>query len=182
MKQQVKIYKIKGNPKNPRIVKDYKFKKLVNSIKNFPQMMEKRPLIVDENYMILGGNMRWKACQELKMKEIWIDDAEDWTEEQKNEFIIKDNVGSGEWDWDLLANEYNNEELKDWGLDVWQTDDDIELEDFFNEEEGLLETESNKIILEYTKEDYDIVIAAFNRHNAGKEELVKMLLLSNIKL
>ena len=172
MKQQVKIYKIKGNPKNPRIVKDYNFKKLVNSIKNFPQMMEKRPLIVDENYMILGGNMRWKACQELKMKEIWIDDAEDWTEEQKNEFIIKDNVGSGEWDWDLLANEYSNEELKDWGLDVWQPDEDINLDDFFEEDKSEPAEETNKIVLEYSKEDYEIIIKKFTSLGGSKERVV----------
>ena len=174
MKQQVKIYKIKGNPKNPRIVKDYNFKKLVNSIKNFPQMMEKRPLIVDENYMILGGNMRWKACQELKMKEIWIDDAEDWTEEQKNEFIIKDNVGSGEWDWDLLANEFDNTYLNEWGLDVWETKD-IDLNDFFIDDTGDKE-ETNKIILEYNEKDYNFVIEQFNKKEGSKEDIIYNLL------
>jgi len=174
MKQQVKIYKIKGNPKNPRIVKDYNFKKLVNSIKNFPQMMEKRPLIVDENYMILGGNMRWKACQELKMKEIWIDDAEDWTEEQKNEFIIKDNVGSGEWDWDLLANEFDNTYLNEWGLEVWDTKD-IDLDDFF-EDDTTDKEETNKIILEYNKKDYDFVLEQLNKKEGSKEDIVLNLL------
>ena len=118
MKKQVKISEIKNNTNNPRIIKDDKFKKLVKSIKEFPQMLEKRPIVVDENMMVLGGNMRLKACLEAGLKEVWIDVAEDWTEEQKQEFIVKDNVGFGEWDWDTLANEWDIEMLEDWGLDI----------------------------------------------------------------
>tara|TARA_R110002153_G_scaffold178250_3_gene331394 strand:+ start:1591 stop:2142 length:552 start_codon:yes stop_codon:yes gene_type:complete len=179
---KIKISKIKSNLKNPRLIKDQKFKNLVKSIKEFPEMLKLRPIVVDENNIILGGNMRYKASIEAGLKEIYAIQADNLSEDQKKEFIIKDNVGFGEWDWDILANEFDNKELNEWGLDVWQTDDDIELEDFFNEEIDLEEKDSNKITLEYTKEDYDIVIAAFDRHNAGKEELVKMLLLSNIKL
>jgi hypothetical protein len=120
MKKQVKISEIKNNTNNPRIIKDDKFKKLVKSIKEFPQMLEKRPIVVDETMMVLGGNMRLKACLEAGLKEVWIDVAEGWTEDQKKEFIIKDNVGFGEWDWDTLANEWDIEMLEDWGLDVWQ--------------------------------------------------------------
>jgi DNA modification methylase len=116
--QIVKINSIKTNPKNPRLIKDDKFKKLVKSIQEFPQMLELRPIVVDENNIILGGNMRYKACVEAGLKEIYILKAEDLTELQKDEFIVKDNVGFGEWDWDSLANEWDTEKLQDWGLDL----------------------------------------------------------------
>ena len=116
--QKVKINAIKTNPKNPRLIKDDKFKKLVKSIQEFPQMLELRPIVVDENNIILGGNMRYKACIEAGLKEIYILKAEDLTEQQKDEFIVKDNVGFGEWDWDILANEWDSELLNDWGLFV----------------------------------------------------------------
>ena len=116
--QKVKINAIKTNPKNPRLIKDDKFKKLVKSIKEFPQMLELRPIVVDENNIILGGNMRYKACIEAGLKEIYILKAEDLTEQQKDEFIVKDNVGFGEWDWDVLANEWDTDKLQDWGLDL----------------------------------------------------------------
>jgi len=115
---KVKINSIKTNPKNPRLIKDDKFKKLVNSIKEFPQMLELRPIVVDENNIILGGNMRHKACIEAGLKEVFIVQAKDLTEQQKDEFIVKDNVGFGEWDWDILANEWDTEKLTDWGLDL----------------------------------------------------------------
>jgi DNA modification methylase len=115
---KVKINSIKTNPKNPRLIKDDKFKKLVNSIKEFPQMLELRPIVVDENNIILGGNMRHKACIEAGLKEVYIVQAKDLTELQKDEFIVKDNVGFGEWDWDILANEWDTDKLQDWGLDL----------------------------------------------------------------
>ena len=118
----VKISEVKPNPKNPRIIKDGKFQKLVKSIQEFPDMLNKRPLVVftdvDNKYVVLGGNMRLKALNELKYTEIPIIVADEWTEEQKNEFLIKDNVGFGEWDWDSLANEWEVEKLDDWGLDL----------------------------------------------------------------
>jgi hypothetical protein len=115
---KVKINSIKTNPKNPRLIKDDKFKKLVNSIKEFPQMLELRPIVVDENNIILGGNMRHKACIEAGLKEVYIVQAKDLTEEQKDEFIVKDNVGFGEWDWDILANEWDTDKLENWGLSL----------------------------------------------------------------
>ena len=115
---KVKINSIKTNPKNPRLIKDDKFNKLVNSIKEFPQMLELRPIVVDENNIILGGNMRHKACIEAGLKEVYIVQAKDLTELQKDEFIVKDNVGFGEWDWDILANEWDTEKLQDWGLNL----------------------------------------------------------------
>jgi hypothetical protein len=120
--KSVKITEVKPNPKNPRIIKDDKFRKLVKSIQEFPDMLNKRPLIVftdtDGKYVVLGGNMRLKACKEIGLKEIPIILADEWTEEQKAEFLIKDNVGFGEWDWDQLANEWDAEKLDDWGLDL----------------------------------------------------------------
>jgi len=136
MKQKVKIGDVIPNEKNPRYIRDPKFNKLVASIKEFPQMLEKRPIVVDENMIVLGGNMRLNACKKAGLKEVWIDVAEGWTQEQKNEFIIKDNVGFGEWDWEILANEWDMKELSDWGMDL--------PEDFFDEE--ILEAEEDDYI------------------------------------
>jgi hypothetical protein len=126
MKQQVKISKVKGNPSNPRIIKNDKFKKLVKSIQEFPEMLKLRPIVVDEDMIVLGGNMRLKASKDAGLKEVWIEIAEGLTEEQKKEFIVKDNVGFGEWEWDILANEWDSVQLAEWGLDVWQNEDDVE--------------------------------------------------------
>lgn len=124
------IKNIKPNPNNPRIIKDEKFKKLVKSIDEFPDMLNKRPLVcftdTDGKFVVLGGNMRLKACKELKLKEIPIILADEWTEEQKQEFLVKDNVGFGEWDWDVLANEWDVDQLNDWGLNVPEFSRDID--------------------------------------------------------
>ena len=114
----MKINEIKPNPNNPRIIKDNKFKQLVKSIQDFPQMLELRPIVIDENNIVLGGNMRLKACIEAGLTEVPVKQAKDLTEEQKKEFMVKDNVGFGEWDWDLLANEFDTEEIGEWGLDI----------------------------------------------------------------
>ena len=121
----MKLNKIKPNPDNPRIIRDEKFRKLVKSINDFPEMMSKRPIVVDEDGMILGGNMRWRALQEIygKTGEIpdeWVSTAKGWTEDQKREFIIKDNSSFGEWDWDIMANEWEAQDLSDWGVDFPQ--------------------------------------------------------------
>jgi DNA modification methylase len=120
--QHIKISKLKGNPSNPRVLRDEKFIKLKNSIEAFPDMLQKRPIVAvtdkDGKYMVLGGNMRLKACADLGMKEVPVILADEWTEEQRREFIIKDNVGFGEWDWDQLANEWDAEQLADWGMDL----------------------------------------------------------------
>ena len=118
MVKKINIDKVKRNQENPRFIKDFKFKKLVKSLKEFPEMLEKRPIVVDEDFMVLGGNMRLKACQEAGMNEIYIDQVKGWTDKQKQEFIIKDNASFGEWDWDLLANEWDHNELNDWGVDI----------------------------------------------------------------
>ena len=120
--KEVAISKVKPNPKNPRVIKDDKFRKLVKSIEEFPSMLEKRPLVVtsdiDGKYVVLGGNMRLKAANEVGLKKIHIIEANDWTEEQKAEFLIKDNVSFGEWDWDVITTEWNSDLLNDWGLFV----------------------------------------------------------------
>jgi hypothetical protein len=126
MKKLVNIAKVKENPSNPRFIKDSKFKKLVKSIKAFPEMLEKRPIVVDEDMVVLGGNMRLKACKSAGLFEVWVDIAQGWSQEQKNEFIIKDNVGFGEWDWDILANDWDTTQLTDWGLDVWVPEEEVD--------------------------------------------------------
>ena len=112
------INEIKPNPNNPRIIKDVKFKQLVKSIQDFPQMLELRPIVIDENNMVLGGNMRLKACIEAGLTDVPVIHANNLSEAQKKEFIVKDNVGYGEWEWDALANEWNIEDLDNWGLDI----------------------------------------------------------------
>lgn len=121
----IAISKVRPNSENPRYIKDEKFKKLVQSIKEFPEMMPVRPIVVNKEMVVLGGNMRLKAMQEAGLERVWVE-VVDWSEEKQREFIIKDNVGFGEWDWDELANTWDAEELKDWGMDVPFTDDDIE--------------------------------------------------------
>ena len=116
--QKVKLSEIKRNPDNPRLIKDNKYKKLVTSIIEFPEMLEIRPIVVNDDMVVLGGNMRLKACQEAKLREVPIIKASKLTAEQQREFIVKDNVGFGEWDWDMVANEWEVNELKEWGLDV----------------------------------------------------------------
>ena len=125
----VKTKDIIANENNPRILKDDKFKKLVQSIKDFPEMLEIRPIVVNNEMMILGGNMRLKAIEEIGLKEVPIIKAENLTEQQQREFLIKDNVGFGEWDWDALANDWNPEELNQWGLDVPLLLDGVEPDD-----------------------------------------------------
>ena len=113
-----KISEVKLNPNNPRLIKDDKFKKLVKSIKDFPEMLDIRPIVVNQDMVILGGNMRFKACKEAGLKEVPIIVADNLTEEQQREFLIKDNTSGGEWDFDMLANEWDIEQLDAWGLDI----------------------------------------------------------------
>ena len=146
MTQSRNIAEIKANPKNPRVIKDEKFAKLVQSLKDFPEMLEKRPLVcftdTDGKFVVLGGNMRLKAAKEIGLKELPIVLADDWTEEQKAQFLIKDNVGFGEWNWQELQQDWDVEKLAEWGLDVPQwaagldvnemTDDDVDITEEFD--------------------------------------------------
>jgi DNA modification methylase len=135
-----KVSEVKANPNNPRVIKDDKFKKLVKSIQDFPEMLELRPIVVNTDGIVLGGNMRLKACKEAGLKEVPVIKAEELTEDQQKEFIIKDNVGFGEWDWEDLANNWDAEELTEWGLDL-PTDSFVEMEavedDFEVSEDGI---------------------------------------------
>ena len=188
----VKISAIKANSKNPRVIKDDKFKKLVQSIREFPDMLNKRPLIcftdVDGKYVVLGGNMRLKAAQEIGLKQMPIILADDWTQEQKDEFLIKDNVGFGEWDWDQLANEWDPEKLNEWNVGVWQSDNlsneniyngqnpDLELDKFLN-------SELKRMFFVYDNETYLKVVNWFNelqeKHNLENHSQVILKLIEN---
>ena len=134
--QKVKLSEIKSNPNNPRIIKDDKFHKLVKSIKEFPKMLEIRPIVVNQDMIVLGGNMRLKACKEAGLKEVFIVKADDLTEDEQKQFIIKDNVGFGEWDWEMLANEWEAEELEEWGLDVPTFEEEPSIEDLIGDEKN----------------------------------------------
>lgn len=116
----VPVNTIVKNPNNPRIIKDFKYSKLVDSLRTFPKMQKYRPIIVNDKNVILGGNQRYTAAVEVGMKEVWVQQASDFTEEEQQEFIIKDNVNFGEWDWDILANEWDTQQLNEWGMDLWQ--------------------------------------------------------------
>jgi hypothetical protein len=141
----VKINDIKNNPNNPRVIKDDKYKKLVKSLIEFPEMLNIRPIVVNETMIVLGGNMRLKACKEAGMEEVPIIIAKDLTEEKQREFIVKDNIGYGEWDWDLLANEWDMEKLDDWGLDVI-TKQNWEALDYIDEELPAPEMRKDNVI------------------------------------
>jgi hypothetical protein len=138
--QKVGLSKLQPNADNPRFIKDEKYKKLKQSLIDFPEMLELRPIVVDESFTILGGNMRYRAAKEIGLKEVFITVAEGLTDEQKNEFIIKDNASFGDWDWDILANNWSDIELGDWGVDVWKSEDidmdDIETTDNFSLPDG----------------------------------------------
>jgi 16S rRNA G966 N2-methylase RsmD len=143
MIQNVPINTVKANPNNPRIIKDDKFAKLVKSINEFPQMLNLRPIVVNDDMVVLGGNMRLKACKEAGLKEIPIIKASELTEQQQKEFIVKDNVGYGEWDWNDLANNWDSEQLIDWGLDIPGFDAEVieSEEDDFALPDGGIETD-----------------------------------------
>lgn len=176
--ERINISKIVPNPSNPRIIKDEKFNKLVKSIQDFPQMLELRPIVVDSNMVVLGGNMRLKACIAAGLKEVPIIVADKLTEEQKAEFIIKDNVGFGEWDWDVLANEWETQSLNEWGLDLWMPQDDISLDGFFDEDskEGEKDPDKYRIVLEFTQEEGTLVKEKLLQLASSPEQAIWKLL------
>ncbi len=174
--KRVKVSEIKPNPSNPRLIKDEKFKSLVKSIQDFPEMLDLRPIVVNADMIILGGNMRFKACKEAGLKEVPVTIAKGLTPEQEREFIIKDNVSGGDWDWEMLAQEWNADELEEWGLNVPKFDSNVNLDDFFSEQPEETDEEKHKIILEYTKEDFDAVNVAFKNFSGSKENIVANLL------
>ena len=194
MKQQVKIYKVKGNPKNPRIIKNDKFKTLKHSIKTMPGYMKLRPVIVDEDMMVLGGNMRLKASIDLGKKEIWTDmftqaDCDDMNKiaiEEEREtktyleycdaIIIKDNVSSGEWEWDILAIDWDSVLLNEYGLDVWENEDDVDYSEK-NKEIDIDALDSDMILkLKYTEDEYSLVREQLSKIASTPEQAVWKLL------
>ena len=164
MIEKVKINAIAINPNNPREIKDYKFQKLVKSIKDFPEMLELRPIVVNKHNLILGGNMRYRAAVEAGLDEVYIVKALGYTQAQEDEFIIKDNSSFGEWDWDLLANEWEVKELSDWGLDLPKIyfDEDKEPEidkDIFDHElDTYINAKIKQITLYFNADDYEKAI------------------------
>jgi hypothetical protein len=168
----VKINEIKPNPNNPRLIKDDKFRKLVKSIQEFPEMLDIRPIVVNKDNIILGGNMRYKACKEAGLKEIPIIIADKLTEEQQREFLIKDNTSGGEWDWDMIANEWDTDQLEQWGLDIPIFDKIDEIED--GEEIELTQS----VQLEPPKE-YILIMAEPN--SVDWEEIKEMLQLKMVR-
>ena len=174
----MKLKDIKPNPNNPRVLRDDKFQKLKQSITEFPKMLSLRPMVIDENNVVLGGNMRLRALQELGFNEIdeaWVKRSSDLTEEEKKRFIIADNVAFGEWDWDTLANDWEVVDLEAWGLDIPQFNQDVNLDDFF-EENNEQKEEKFKITLEYTENDYNEVNELFKKYSGSKESIVAELL------
>ncbi len=173
----VPLSSIKPNPNNPRMLRDEKFLKLRKSLEDFPDMINYRAIVAvtdtDGKYMVLGGNMRLRALQDLKVKEVPVMLADHWTEEQRREFIIKDNVGFGEWDWDQLANEWDAGELAEWGLDLPIGQD-------FSDKNQEIDTDGfadeSVIKLTYSLEDYEKVREAFSKIAATPEQAVWKLL------
>jgi len=169
------IKKLKGNPKNPRSIKGEKFKQLVESLRNFPEMLSLRPIITNEEGVVLGGNMRLKAAIEIGMKEVPVAIAKGLSEEKQKEFIIKDNVAFGQWDYDALANEWKMEDVNHWGLDL-PSFSDVDIHDFFRDHVESDVKANDKIILKFPVEQIEHVRAALLDHGKTYEEgLLKLL-------
>jgi hypothetical protein len=155
---KIKLSDIKPNPGNPRVIKDARFASLLRSIQEFPKMLSLRPMVIDAEGYVLGGNMRLRALQELGYKEIpddWVRRADDLTEEERQRFIIADNVGFGDWDWESLANDWDAEDLAAWGLEVpgWHGD-----EQNYSEKNKEIDTDEldglMTISLKYNEDEY----------------------------
>jgi len=180
--QRVKISEIKQNPDNPRVIQDHKFHDLVQSIKNFPQMLDLRPIVVNSDMIVLGGNMRLKACKKAGLKEVPVIIAGELSEEQQREFIIKDNVPFGEWDWNVLAEKWETESLVEWGLDVF-TGDNEELDYSILENEEVdadLEEMTNQvrkaIMIEFSLDDYQTAFDLIKHFREKGQNVGKMLI------
>jgi hypothetical protein len=189
----VSVKEIKSNDSNPRIIKDDKFMKLVRSLQEFPAMLEYRPVIVNQDMVILAGNMRYKAAKYLGYDKIPTIIAKELTEKEQRELIIKDNVGYGEWDWDMLANQWDNEELDSWGLDIpnFESLSEIESKGRMNATlDEKLDTYLNatikQIVLYYEYEEYEEVILNLNKiaekNNLDDNSSVLKFLIENYKL
>jgi len=173
--QLLKTSLINPNPNNPRIVKDYKYKALVKSIKEFPDMLNLRPIVVNKDMVVLGGNMRLRACKEAGLKEVPVIIADQLTEKEQREFTIKDNQGSGEWDWDMIANDWDIAELEDWDLKIpnMNVEDEIITSEYMNNKDlgDMLNNYNNatikQIVLYYDLEEFEYVLRKLDE--IGKE-------------
>lgn len=185
MIKRVNIAAIKPNEENPRFITDAKFKKLVKSLKEFPEMLETRPLVVDEDMVVLGGNMRLKALKSAGLFEVPVHQVIGWTDKQKQEFIIKDNVGFGQWDWDILANEWHGESLKDWGIDLpeFEAEPDYSILDDVDLSEQLDDMQSGvkkAIQIPFENEHYDEAFELVKLFR-DKGHYVGMILIDRLK-
>jgi hypothetical protein len=193
--KKLKINKIKPNPNNPRLIKDHKFKQLVKSIKEFPEMLQIREIVVDEDMIILGGNMRYKACVEAGLKEVDVVIMEGLTPKQKEEFVIKDNANYGIWDWEMLANNFDPAALNDWGLNVWQPSlsaliPEKPIEDTNDEDDASVSSDGEtaeegtggrKIIqIEFKIEDYPVAFELYQEMKAKKID-IGLILINKLK-
>ncbi len=192
----MKLKDIKPNPNNPRVIKDDKFEKLKRRITQSKAFGKLNPIKVDIDMIIIAGNMRYRACQDLKIKEFPVevltmaiyneiiqdrvdnnlDDADATYKDICNEFIIIDNVHAGVWEYDQLANDWDSEQLNEWGLDVWQAPEDVDLDEFFEEDTSEPANPTNKIVLEYSEEEYEKIVAKFDSMDGSKENIVWKLL------
>lgn len=171
----IKLNSLKPDPDNPRVITNKQFQKLCNSIKQFPQMMELNPLVIDKNNVIHAGNMRYKALLHLNYEEIpdaWVIKANRFSEKQLKEFKIKDNISYGEWDFDMLANEYDEDQLNDWALNVFQTN--INMPDDKNQQ-------TKKMILNFTYDQYQIITDKLAFNTNKKEKIIFDLIVEHIK-
>ena len=174
----IKLSKIKPNPSNPRVIRDENFKKLTSSIDKLFKGLYLRPIAITEDNVIIGGNQRYRALQELGYKEIpdeCVVVAKGWTQEEIDRFIIADNSTSGEWDWDELANSWDDALLTEYNITPYKGSD-APIDDFFNEGEDEEKLNSNKIVLEYTDEEFVLVNEAFAKLGGSKEKIVFNLL------
>jgi len=173
----MKLSEIRENPKNPRLIKDEKFQKLVRSIQEFPEMLEARPIVVNPDNIVLGGNMRLKACKAAGLTEAPVYVAS-WEESKANAFIIKDNVGYGEWDWDILANEWDAAELEEWGLDVWQPEVEIDMSILEEAEdvEHMADDVRRAVCIDFNTDDHAVVSAKVAALKKEGKDVGKMIL------
>lgn len=167
---------IKPNDDNPRYIKEDKFKSLVKSIKDSPWMLDIRPIVVNADHKILGGNMRYKACVEAGLKKVPVTIVENLTAMQENEFIIKDNVSGGDWDWDVLANEWDSVQLQEWGLYLWHNDENVDIDNMFIDAGDTDKENLNKIVLKYEDEDFAEVAEKLREDGRSPEEIFKTAL------
>jgi ParB-like chromosome segregation protein Spo0J len=170
----MKLKDIKPNPNNPRVLRDDKFQKLKQSITEFPKMLSLRPMVIDENNVVLGGNMRLRALQELGFTDVedaWVKRSSDLTEEEKRRFIIADNVAFGEWDWDTLANDWDVVDLEAWGLEIPFYDEEVK------EEQSKEEEEFKTLELNFNAFDYKNVVARLKQidNKSLESALIKAL-------